>query len=180
MSSVAIPLAFLLMGAIGGVSYYIGQFAQPAANSYYTTNIRFILLYSYGASLLLYGMALYFFAAFPQLGPKYLIFLDGLLILASLTTLYFNTWQTNRTYVMLRNGGDESILAPDSPQFLGYAATLVGVFCILGGLLASFQTMQNRLHLLLLLNILVVPFFFLSSAILNTFAFNNYTNQFQV
>ena len=172
MSYLVYGLGFLLIAAISGVSYYLSMFAKPAANTYYTTNIRFISLYSFGASLLLYGMALYFFSAFPQLSPLLLIGLNTLLLSVSLTSLYFNTWKVNA-----RKEGASGI-PTSSPAFIGYAATMAGVCILLGTLVLTFRTMQNRLHLLLLLSTVIAPFFFLTSIVLNTFAFNNFTSGF--
>jgi hypothetical protein len=152
-------------------SYLLSQYSTPP-NKLYNINLRYILLYSVGASLLLYGMALYFFSAFPELAPMYLLLLAGLLSSLTLTCMYFIPWK-----VHAKAEGASGVNATH-PAFLGYSISL-GVSLAIGAyLLLAFKAMQNRLQFLLLVNAAIIPFLFLSSFTINTVAFNNFTNMF--
>jgi hypothetical protein len=131
-----------------------------------------ILLYSFGASLLLYGMALYFFSTFPQHAPRILLIFDIILIGITWITLFLNPWKEQaRLY-------GASGLNPSSPSFLGIASALVVLLLFAIYSLVSFRDITNQLYMLITLNTLLIPFFFLSTYSTNSLLLNEFTGHF--
>jgi len=162
----------IAVATVQGGAYFLSQYSTPP-NSLYRINLKYILLYSIGASLLLYGMALYFFSAFPELAPMYLLLLAGLLSSLTLTCMYFIPWKVHA------KAEGASGVPTSQPAFIGYSVSLCVSLAIGLYLFNTFKVMQNRLQLLLLVNIAIIPFLFLSSFTINTVAFNDFTNMFK-
>jgi hypothetical protein len=136
------------------------------------TTSSLILSYVFGASLLMYGMMVYFFSAFPVYAPLYILLFDTFLIVISLCTLFANPWQ-----LQARLHG-ASGLDPLQPSFLALASSVVAIPLIMFALLYIFRSPDRRLSLLLFVNLLLIPFFFLTSGTINSFVLNDFTNNF--
>jgi hypothetical protein len=115
---------------------------------------------------------LYFFTAFPTYAPLFILLFDVLLMILSLWTLFFNPWK-----VIARKEGASGINARD-PSFLAAAISSGAIPILYLLLLYMFQNSENRLVILLLTNLLVIPFFFLTSGMINSFALNDFTYNF--
>jgi hypothetical protein len=161
----------LLFATIIGIISYILTIAKiPNLNSLYGTTSSLILSYAFGASLLMYGMMIYFFSAFPIYAPLAILGFDTFLILCSLWTLFVNPWQLQAKL----NGA--SGLQPDQPAFLGVAVSTAAIPLIMFALLYTFRNPDRRLSLLLFVNLLLIPFFFFTSGAINSFVLNDFTH----
>jgi len=165
-------VSLLFAAIIGVISYILSTTKSPTFNPLYGTTSSLILSYVFGASLLMYGMMVYFFSAFPVYAPLYILLLDTLLIVLSLCTLFTNPWQ-----LQARLHG-ASGLDPLQPSFLALASSVVAIPLIMFALLYIFRSPDRRLSLLLFVNLLLIPFFFLTSGTINSFVLNDFTNNF--
>ena len=155
---------------IGIISYVLTIVKTPNSNPLYGTSSSLLLGYAFGASLLLYGMMVYFFSAFPAYAPLAILGFDTILILCSLWTLFANPWQLQAKL----NGA--SGLRPDQPAFIGVAISTAAIPLIMFALLYTFRNADRRLSLLLFVNLFLIPFFFLTSGAINSFVLNDFTN----
>jgi hypothetical protein len=87
-------------------------------------------------------------------------------------TLFFNPWK-----VKARKQGASGVNAED-PAFLSAAITSISIPVALIFILRFLKNSQNMGLFLILLNTLVIPFFFLTSGVINSFALNDFTHNF--
>jgi len=117
-------------------------------------------------------MMLYLFTAFPTQAPLFILLFDILLILVSLWTIYLNPWKVHaRQDVQFDVQGEY-------PAFVSVAVLSALIPILFLALLYAYQNSELRLVLLLLTNLLVIPFFFLTSGAINSFALNDFTYNF--
>jgi hypothetical protein len=165
-------MGILFTSAIGLASYALATAKSPQVNSLYSATSSLALTYAIGGSLLLYGMMLYLFSAFPQSAPLSILLFDVLLLLASLGTLYFNPWQVLKRK-QLTSGNEFT-----DPAFIAIATSCVLILVIMITILVRYRDIDSRSALLLLLNLLVIPSFFLTSGAINAYALNDFTYNF--
>jgi hypothetical protein len=165
-------ISLLFAATIGTISYMLTTTKSPNINPLYGTTSSLILTYAFGASLLMYGMMVYFFSAFYTHAPRYILGFDVCLLVISLITLFLNPWQLQARL----NGA--SGLDATQPAFLGLAISTAIIPLIIIGLLYVFRNPDRLLSLLLLINLLLIPFFFLTSGAINSFVLNDFTNNF--
>ena len=172
MSSTLYIVSAITISILTSVSVYISTLSIPTKNALYTASMNMILLYSFGASLLLYGMALYFFSTFPQHAPRILLIVDILLIGIAWITLFLNPWK-EQAHLYGASG-----LNPTSPSFLGAASALTALLLFAIYSLVSFRDMTNQLYMLITMNTLLIPFLFLSTQSTNSLLLNEFTGHF--
>jgi hypothetical protein len=172
LSSAAYGLGVVFTTVLGSIPLLLARSKTPVSNPLYGTTSTLLLTYSIGASLLMYVMMLYFFTAFPTHAPLFILLFDVLLMILSLWTMFFNPWK-----VIARREGASGVNARD-PSFLSAAISSGAIPILYLLLLYIFQNSENRLVLLLLTNLLVIPFFFLTSGMINSFALNDFTHNF--
>jgi len=165
-------MGILFTSVLGLASYALATAKNPQVNSLYNTSSTLVLTYAIGGSLLLYGMMLYLFSAFPQFAPLSILLFDLLLLLASLGTLFFNPWQ-----VLTRKNQLSGIDFTD-PAFLSIAISSALVLVIMATVIVRYADIDSRSALMLLFNLLVVPSFFLTSGAINAYALNDFTYNF--
>jgi len=120
----------------------------------------------------MYGMMLYVYSALPRQAPLFLLLLDTSLIIISLWTLFLNPLQV-KNRVKGRSG-----LPKDDPQFSTIAITTVVIAIIMLYILFQYQDTDRRLSILLLMNLIVIPFMFLTTGAVSSFALNDFTYNF--
>ena len=139
-------------------------------NPTYTAANTLLLLYSIGASLLLYGMMLYLFTSLPAYAPLAVLLIDLVLIITTLGTLFANPWQVRNWKVKRNSEGVSGI----DPSFLAISLSVISVLIILPLIILWYQNIDQRLGILLLFNLLLIPFFFLTSSTINSFALSGF------
>ena len=165
-------MGIIITSVIGIISYALATVKSPQINPLYSATSSLALTYAIGGSLLLYGMMLYLFSAFPQHAPLSILLFDVLLLLASLGTLYFNPWQVLKRKQIY--SGNEFT----DPAFIAIASSSVVVLVIMMSVIVRYADIDSRSALLLFLNLLVVPSFFLTSGAINAYALNDFTYNF--
>ena len=120
----------------------------------------------------MYAMMVYLFTAFPTYAPMFILSFNAFLLLLSMLTLFFNPWK-----VKARKQGASGINQED-PAFIYAATTCISIPIALIFILRSIKNSQNMGLFLILTNTLVIPFFFLTSGMINSFALNNFTHNF--
>jgi hypothetical protein len=165
-------VSIVFISILGIISYSLTIAKKPVSNALYGASSSLLLTYSIGFSLLLYGMMIYLYSAFPSISPRIILLLDIILLLVSLWTMFLNPWQVQNR----RNG--RSGQPSQDPAFL--SVTLASVFILIPilFLLYQYRAFEQQLDMLLLINILVVPFFFFTSSSINSYALNNFTYNF--
>lgn len=164
--------ALIIAGFIGCNIFYMTSFSRPVKNNLYSSSKNVIMIYSIGASLLLYGMALYFFSSFPQNAPRILLLTNIVLILLAWITLFANSWKEQaRLY-------GASGLNPSSPSFIGIASAIGAILLFAIYSLTTFRDMTNQLSILIAMTTLLLPSFFLSTYSANSFILNEFTGSF--
>ena len=171
-SNVAYGLGVVLTGCLGIISILIANSKTPAINSLYGTTSTLILLYSIGASLLMYCMMMYLFTAFPTYQTLYILGFNILLLFISFVTVFFNPWK-----VKARKDGASGIDTSD-PAFLSFAIASSLALGLYISLLLIYKNSENLKTILLLTNLLIVPSFFLTTGFINSFALNDFTHNF--
>ena len=157
---------------LGSIPFFLSNLKTPTINPLYGTTSTLLLTYSIGASLLMYAMMVYLFTAFPTYAPMFILSFNAFLLLLSMLTLFFNPWK-----VKARKQGASGINQED-PAFIYAATTCISIPIALIFILRSIKNSQNMGLFLILTNTLVIPFFFLTSGMINSFALNNFTHNF--
>jgi len=165
-------MGLLFMCIIALLSFILTNTKQPQGNLLYGSTSTLVLLYSFGASLLMYGMMLYVYSALPRQAPLFLLLLDTSLLIVSLWTLFLNPLQV-KNRVKGRSG-----LPKDDPQFSMIATTTVIIAIIMLYILFQYQDTDRRFSILLLMNLIVIPFVFLTTGAVSSFALNDFTYNF--
>ena len=172
MNPTLYTLCIAFTSILGIISYTLTIAKNPIENKLYSVTSSLLLTYSIGASLLLYGMMLYLFSAFPQSAPLSLLMINSVLLLISMWTIFLNPWQ-----VQNRKNGRSGLPSKD-PAFVSVTIASVFIFCALLFMLAYFRAFEQRLSLLILFQILIIHTFFLTSGSINSYALNNFTSNF--
>ena len=157
---------------LGSIPIFLSNLKTPVINSLYGTTSALLLTYSIGASLLMYAMMVYLFTAFPTYAPMFILSFNAFLLLLSMWTLFFNPWK-----VKARKDGASGVNEKD-PAFLSAAITSVVIPVSLIFILRFLKNSQNMGLFLILVNTIVLPFFFLTSGMINSFALNDFTHNF--
>jgi len=157
---------------LGSIPFFLSNLKTPTINPLYGTTSTLLLTYSIGASLLMYTMMVYLFTAFPTYAPMFILSFDAFLLLLSMWTLFFNPWK-----VKAKKQGASGLNLED-PKFLSIAITSVVIPVSLIFILRSLKNPQNMGLFLILVNTIVIPFFFMSSGMINSFALNDFTHNF--
>jgi hypothetical protein len=157
---------------LGSIPFFLSNLKTPTINPLYGTTSTLLLTYSIGASLLMYAMMVYLFTAFPTYAPMIILSFDAFLLLLSMWTLFFNPWK-----VKAKKQGASGLNLED-PKFLSIAITSVVIPVSLIFILRSLKNPQNMGLFLILVNTIVIPFFFMSSGMINSFALNDFTHNF--
>ena len=157
---------------IGIISFSLTNAKNPSVNSLYDKTSSLILTYAIGGSLLMYGMMLYLFSAFPNYAALYLIIFDIFLIVLSHITLFINPLR-----VQARANGASGFDSTD-PAFLALTLSTCIIVVLMIALLLYYKNLTDRYGLLILINLLVIPSFFLTSGAINSYALNDFTNNF--
>jgi len=165
-------MGILFTSVLGIASYALTTAKSPQVNPLYSATSSLALTYAIGGSLLLYGMMLYLFSAFPQSAPLSILLFDILLLLASLGTLYVNPWQVIKRKELV-SGNDFA-----DPAFIAIASSCVIILSIMLSVIVRYRDIDSRSAFLLLINLLVIPSFFLTSGAINAYALNNFTYNF--
>jgi hypothetical protein len=171
-SATAYGIGILGTLSLGSIPFFLLKLKTPVTNPLYGTTSALLLTYSIGASLLMYAMMVYLFTAFPTYAPMFILSFNAFLLLLSMWTLFFNPWK-----VKARKQGASGV-NPEDPAFLSIATTSVVIPVSLIFILRSLKNPENMGLFLILFNTLVIPFFFLTSGMINSFALNNFTHNF--
>jgi len=170
-SATAYGLGILGTLSLGSIQFFLSNLKTPTVNPLYGTTSTLLLVYSIGASLLMYAMMVYLFTAFPNYAPMFILSFNAFLLFLSMLTLFLNPWK-----VKARKQGASGIF--EDPAFLSIAGTSIAIPVLFIFMLRYLKNSQNIGLFLILLNTLVIPFFFLTSGMINSFALNNFTYNF--
>ena len=157
--------------SIGCIQFFLSNLKTPTVNPLYSTTSTLLLTYSIGASLLMYAMMVYLFTAFPTYASMFILSFNAFLLFLSTLTLFLNPWK-----VKARKDGASGIFK--DPAFLSIAITSVIIPVSLIFMLRFLKNSQNIGLFLILFNTLVIPFFFFTSGMINSFALNDFTHNF--
>jgi hypothetical protein len=83
----------------------------------------------------------------------------------------------NPLRVEARKNGDSGLRASD-PPFISIVLSSIIILGIILFILLRYRNISQHLSILVLMNLLLIPFFFLTSGAINSYALNNFTYNF--